>query len=516
METLSSTKPPARHLILLSVDALRFDMLPAVEDKVYLKPLVLERTVSVPSLERLCENGISFTNVTTTAPCTPPAHLSLLTGLYPPQHGLRSFYWGRLQEDVKTIAYHLKKLGYVSFFLTDSRYFFRVLGLHKDFDYYFELDEKGFFERLKGFSQEKVFIFAHFYDVHAPYLYFFDPSYKNTRRIYRDQIISLAKRFKIRVDEGVVEERYWEVWSALTEFLARADLSQEVLFPLYIKGVNLFDRVRLGPFLERLEKLGFLEDFFLVLTSDHGDGYNPITRRFGHGDSLREEVIRIPLVVVGNFISHGVYEKEVSIVDIPRSFLSQEDGIFRIISGEDGSPSYGELGLDDLGEFGDVHRFAEACFKEGRLIKRESFIAARFFRSYPYKVVLRGDVVPDGCFLDHGEFFRFCKAFFGRAFNEKEINALWEKISSFPRGRRRIVAEGMRLDLGIPHALYEVSRDPFERVNLLYVGGRFERIFQELKGKADLISRTSPPISQGEEVTEDEEVLKHLKELGYV
>src|SRR5688572_26524916 len=68
------------HVVLVTWDTVRADVL----------PLYGGGGLDTPNLDRLAREGITFDRATAVAPITGPAHLSLLTGLYPPQHGLRS------------------------------------------------------------------------------------------------------------------------------------------------------------------------------------------------------------------------------------------------------------------------------------------------------------------------------------------------------------------------------------------------------------------------------------------
>ena len=45
--------------------------------------------VETPALDALAARGTRFSQAWTTVPMTLPAHTSMLTGLYPPEHGIR-------------------------------------------------------------------------------------------------------------------------------------------------------------------------------------------------------------------------------------------------------------------------------------------------------------------------------------------------------------------------------------------------------------------------------------------
>ena len=66
--------------LLITLDTTRAD---------HLEPYGAEN-VETPALSELAENGIVFEHAFATAPVTAPTHASLLTGLYPPRHGVRN------------------------------------------------------------------------------------------------------------------------------------------------------------------------------------------------------------------------------------------------------------------------------------------------------------------------------------------------------------------------------------------------------------------------------------------
>lgn len=142
-----------------------------------------------PQLDRLASEGVLFERVYTTAPLTLPAHASMFTGLYPPEHGLRTNGKHRLSDDVPTLAEAFLSRGYetgafVASFVVHSKF-----GLNRGFQTYDDdltgtipTDEALHRSRdgdvvmdralawLKGRSQRPFFCWIHLYDPHAPYL----------------------------------------------------------------------------------------------------------------------------------------------------------------------------------------------------------------------------------------------------------------------------------------------------------------------------------------------------------
>jgi len=75
----SEPRFPDAPIVLISIDTLRADRLPVYG----------YRGVATPALDALAADGLVFDNAYSHYPLTLPAHTSLLTGLLPPNHGVR-------------------------------------------------------------------------------------------------------------------------------------------------------------------------------------------------------------------------------------------------------------------------------------------------------------------------------------------------------------------------------------------------------------------------------------------
>jgi arylsulfatase A-like enzyme len=167
---------PPPSLLLVTVDTLRADRVGAYGD-------ALART---PHMDALARGGVLFARAYTPAPLTLPAHATLLTGLLPPQHGVRGNGGFALGSQVPTLGEALRMRGlrtgaFVGGFPLERRF-----GLARGFDHYDDaLDRQDgvhfdFAERradrvveaarewLAGQSGP-VFAWVHLFDPHAPY-----------------------------------------------------------------------------------------------------------------------------------------------------------------------------------------------------------------------------------------------------------------------------------------------------------------------------------------------------------
>ena len=176
----ASPAPPGQspHVLLITLDTMRADRIGAYGYK-------LSET---PALDRLAREGVLFRDATTQSPLTGPAHVALLTGLYPTRLGVKDNASAPLPETAVTLAETLKARGYrtaafIGAFLLDRQY-----GFAQGFDVFdatfdrFRPETKQQLQRradqviapaiawLKAApANVPLFLWVHLYDAHAPY-----------------------------------------------------------------------------------------------------------------------------------------------------------------------------------------------------------------------------------------------------------------------------------------------------------------------------------------------------------
>ncbi|MGB5173373.1 MAG: sulfatase-like hydrolase/transferase, partial [Thermoanaerobaculia bacterium] len=167
-------------LLLVTVDTLRPDRL---------EPYGAS-DVETPTLARLAEGGVVFDRAYAVAPITLPSHASILTGLYPPQHGVRNNGINFLEEDLETLAETLQGEGFRTGAFVGAAVLGRRYGLGQGFEIYDDriggevgsTSRWGISDRpavevvrsarewLDGIGpQERFFAWVHLFDPHAPY-----------------------------------------------------------------------------------------------------------------------------------------------------------------------------------------------------------------------------------------------------------------------------------------------------------------------------------------------------------
>ncbi len=130
------------NVILITIDTLRADRLSSYGSL----------DVETPTLDGFAAEGLRFSNAASTVPFTLPAHTSILTGLYPPGHGVRENVGYTVGDELTTLAESLSAhgwstAGFVSSFVLDSRW-----GIAQGFDHYFDDFDLSSFDEAPNLS----------------------------------------------------------------------------------------------------------------------------------------------------------------------------------------------------------------------------------------------------------------------------------------------------------------------------------------------------------------------------
>jgi arylsulfatase A-like enzyme/Tfp pilus assembly protein PilF len=271
------------NIVLVTLDTLRTDRLSCYGSD----------RVSTPNIDAFASEGVLFSNAATTVPFTLPAHSSILTGLYPPGHGVRENVGYSLDDGVPTVAELLSgagwsTAGFVSAFVLDGRW-----GIGSGFETYFDDFDLSGFENPNLSSVQRrgdatlaeavrwldsrpadrpFFLWLHLYDPHDPY----------------EPPEPWASRYADRPYDGEV---------AFTDSLV-------------------------GDLRRALEDRGLLSSSMVILTSDHGEGLGDHGES-SHGFFLYDSTVHVGLIVrmPGGEPAGRVVDAAVSHVDIVPTLL---------------------------------------------------------------------------------------------------------------------------------------------------------------------------------------------------
>jgi arylsulfatase A-like enzyme len=240
----------------------------------------------------------------------------MLTGLFPRAHGVDG--WQKpIPDDVPMLATILAERGFDTAAFVNTFILGEKRGFARGFQTYeIEQEKPGpsgatalVIERAERWLAERgdapFFAFLHTYDVHSSYT----PLPRHGApflRPYGGAVDGTTKQLK-KHRQGLLLD-----WG---------DDDVEHLIGLYDGGVRQMD-AELGAFLDRLASSGRLEDTLVVLTSDHGEEF---LEHGGvlHGRTLHQELLRVPLILVGPGVPAGVrVTDEVCLTDVVPTALA--------------------------------------------------------------------------------------------------------------------------------------------------------------------------------------------------
>ena len=294
----------AKHLVVVSIDTLRPDMLGAYG---YDRP-------SSPNLDALAASGVLFENASTVAPWTLPSHASLVTGLYPRHHGAKRLVEA-LAEEVETLAERLRDAGFQTSAVVNSKFLDRRYGFQRGFDDFVFLEPAHNSEAssrvvdhaldwLEARGEGRFFLLVHDYDVHSSY---------GALPRYHDLLV--------RPYDGLVNGSATQLRSVRRGEMSLGPDDLRHLKDLYVAGIRQLDD-EIGRLIQGLKDLGVYRDTLVVVVSDHGEEF------LEHGDVLHgrtqyEEMLRIPMIMRGPGLPAGLRVRSpVSLVDVFPTSLS--------------------------------------------------------------------------------------------------------------------------------------------------------------------------------------------------
>lgn len=309
------------NVLLISVDAMRPDHMSAYG----------YHRATTPNLERLAREGTLFRNAYANSSWTKASVGTMFTSLYPSSHGGNSMGVG-LSSDLVTLPELMKERGYATGIFTANTHITPLFGYEEGVDRFYHREPSifgtlmlghimspmrkfspaitflyRFLERLefpgvqgrsrkataapglnKAFlswvdqlkGRRPFFAYFHYMEPHEPYRpprpfnKMFDPGYKG-RRMTHHPIHELMYPFS--------EDRP----------LPEAELRQ--LIARYDGGIAFADQ-ELGKLFEELKKRGLYDNTLILVSADHGEVFYE-HKGWGHGKSLFEELIRVPLIV---------------------------------------------------------------------------------------------------------------------------------------------------------------------------------------------------------------------------
>ncbi len=248
------------NLVVITLDTTRADHLGAYG----------ATAVKTPAIDRLAREGVLFEQAMTTAPLTLPAHSSIFTARFPPEHGARDnggFFLGPEQVTLAEVlqGHGFATGGFVAAYVLDHKW-----GINQGFDTYVDDFDRirnrgrssGDIQRpanevvdkalpwMEGVKRGRFFAWLHFYDPHTPH---------------------------------APPEPY------ATEYDGHP-----------YRGEIAFTDSQVGRVIDFLEKNGLLDRTIVAVLGDHGEGLGDHGEN-AHGFFIYESAARVPFVIRAPF-----------------------------------------------------------------------------------------------------------------------------------------------------------------------------------------------------------------------
>ncbi len=323
------------NVLLITADTLRADYC-----GVYGGP------APTPALERLAANGVNFTQCKTLAPWTVPSICGMFSSKYPPSISVEA---GASERELETASYfklagywqdpdsatsvnRFSQDGYVTAavcgngILADQRWlledFHERLMFSTTWCFYDEYAgqvpivadsisllapellplhtgdttaiavrfAKRFLARKRG---EPFFLWVHFFDPHAPYtppVRFYGPGAPDSEKPLPQNV-----------------------------FDGSDDLTREEARALYLGEIRYVDE-GVGEILDALDAHGLTDSTYVCFSADHGEEFWDHEGQ-GHGHSLFDELLHVPLIMSGPGIVPATIDKPVSSIHTVATLL---------------------------------------------------------------------------------------------------------------------------------------------------------------------------------------------------
>jgi arylsulfatase A-like enzyme len=250
--------------------------------------------VNMPNLQALAKNGWHFKNAYSNSMLTTPSHISLMTSLYPRDHGIYDNQGG-IDDKATTLAEKLQEAGYFTAAVIGFPHlnpnvsnlgqgFAQVIPATKKNRTATQTVEEGLALLGENTETKPFFMWLHMVDPHSPYESYMPGQHRDTLLA---PSVPMAKA--VKASPGFQRNNPW--------FKEAFKKHQETktLLEYYNDEVLEVD-AGLGKLQAGLEKRGLWDNTIIVFTSDHGENLGEHDLYFHHG-GLYEASVKVPLVL---------------------------------------------------------------------------------------------------------------------------------------------------------------------------------------------------------------------------
>lgn len=274
--------PPGPSLLVITLDTTRADLLGAYGS----------RLGATPRLDALAAQGVVFEDAYAPMPQTLPSHATLFTGREPRRHGAVENATV-LPAAVETLAEDLARRGWDTAACIGARVLEAGTGIEQGFAHFDQpegvardamhpverradavTDAALWWAGRRADPAQPFLLWAHYYDTHGPY----EPVQERVPLAAVRAEVERRDRAAPGELSGLPLPEIARLWHAHVNELAEVD-------------------AQVGRLLDGLRQRGLLERTAILVVGDHGEGLMEHGEK-GHGATIYEELMRVPLVLV--------------------------------------------------------------------------------------------------------------------------------------------------------------------------------------------------------------------------
>ncbi len=280
------TKPPQVVLVWI-IDTLRAD---------HLKLYNPSTDVQTPSLDAFAKDAAVFMSATVQGNSSLPSSASVFTSAYAPNHGLITEK-AKLPASSKLFGEAMKQAGWTTGLFSSNGYVSNSWGFARGFDSevnpirenrpsdseYLWPETKTWMEaKLKADPNAKLFVYINTVDPHVPY----DPP-KAQLELYDKRTGTIGK---------VSPRGTGQLLHDMAKGSIKLSADEANYMRALYKGEITYNDLWFGKMLEDLKTLGVHDKTMVIVSSDHGEEFDEYGK-FGHGISVNQELIDVPLLI---------------------------------------------------------------------------------------------------------------------------------------------------------------------------------------------------------------------------
>lgn len=293
-----ASPPKLRNAIIFIGDALRSDRLSLYNSK---------SKVRMPHLETAArKGGVVLLHNQAASPSSPPSHTSIQTGMIPRVHGVAGDK-SEIGATIPTISELLGRIGIRAAYYGNNPFGMERLRGAKRWHTFMQPVKQGhssdcsvLVKLMLSYAQrqarigKRFFISALAYEPHVPYRFHQGITERYFEGPFVEPIGKEASGHLLNRIAGGRVKMNKQRWAQLQA--------------LYNGEVEYMDRC-FGNLLDGLKQLNQLQHTAIVLTGDHGEGFNE-HGKVGHAFGLQAELVNVPLVLLVPGLAKGLVKIE--------------------------------------------------------------------------------------------------------------------------------------------------------------------------------------------------------------